>query len=183
MVEDLAAQLFAEIVPNWKPENEHQKDTPKRFVKALRELTDRESEEFNFTTFSNPNTTKSEMVVVGPIKFYSLCAHHVLPFFGTAFVAYVPDERVAGLSKLARTVRWAAKGLWVQEDLTAHVADFISEQLDPIGTAVFMQAEHLCMTMRGVREPGALTTTTEMRGCFLDPTKQARSEFFGIINR
>jgi len=179
-VEELANRLFEEVFgANWIPENDHQKDTPKRFIKALKELAT--PEPFDFTTF--PNTgSGSEMVYVGPIKFYSLCAHHILPFFGDVHLAYVPTATVAGLSKLARTVKWWQKGLWVQEELTSEIAAFLERQLNPMGVAVMMRAEHLCMTMRGVREPGAQTVTSEMRGCFLDPAKQARAEFFGIVN-
>ncbi len=159
----------------------HMKDTPKRWARSLKEMTT--PQDFKFTTFEHDGD--SEMVAVGPIKFYSLCAHHVLPFFGEAFVAYIPKGKVAGLSKLARVVKETSKGLWVQENLTTEIADLLEENLDPIGAAVVMKAEHLCMTMRGVKEPGARTTTSEMRGAFLTPTIEGanpREEFFGIIN-
>ena len=161
--------------------NGHMEETANRWAKSLREMTT--PRDFKFTTFDHEGD--SEMVALGPVKFYSLCAHHVLPFFGEAFVAYIPKGKVAGLSKLARVVKETAKGLWVQETLTTEIADKLEAELGPIGTAVVMKAEHLCMTMRGVKEPGARTTTSEMRGAFLTPTIEGanpREEFFGIIN-
>jgi GTP cyclohydrolase I len=104
-----------------------------------------------------------------------------LPFFGEAWVGYVPDKKIAGLSKLPRTVEWFSKGLWTQEDLTSEIAVFLEEELKPIGVAVLMTGEHLCMTIRGVESPGVITTTSEMRGCFLDPEKQARMEFYNNV--
>ena len=180
MEEQLANDLFQLIVPGWSPENEHQKDTPKRFVRALRDLTHR-PEEFKFTTFQNKDEARGEMVYVGPIDFHSLCAHHVLPFHGVAHVAYVPDNLIAGISKLPRTVKHHALGLHVQEDLTTEIADFLEKKLEPIGVAVIMRAEHMCMSMRGVKETTE-TVTTAMRGCFLDPTKDARAEFLALVN-
>ena len=162
--------------------DDHMVDTPLRWGKALLELTDSSLESFEFTTFPNTNDNQSEMVHLGPIPFHTLCAHHILPFFGEAYVAYVPKDTVAGISKLARVVRFYSKGLWVQEELTTAIATRIENELDPIGTAVLMRAEHMCMTMRGIKSPGSKTTTSEMRGCFLDPAKQARAEFFAITN-
>jgi len=176
--------VFKQILGDkWDPEaNPHLKDTPKRWVKMMKELTNGDDEEFNFTTF--PNTLKkSEMVVLGPIRFNSLCAHHVIPFFGTAYVAYIPSNKIAGLSKLARTVTQFSKGLWTQEELTSEIATFLEEELKPIGVAVQMQAEHLCMSLRGVKMPGALTTTSDLRGAFLKPMPGAdpRGEFYNAI--
>jgi GTP cyclohydrolase I len=135
-------------------------------------------EAFNFTTFP---ATSQNMVVVNPIPFYSLCAHHVLPFHGTAAVGYVPQERVAGLSKLARTVQQIAKGFHVQEELTEEIAQYLSNHLDPVGVAVRLQAEHLCMAMRGAGVAGAITTTATMTGCFADHNKTAKFEFMEAI--
>lgn len=177
-------KVFEQILGDrWDPEkNPHLVDTPKRWVKMMKELTNGDDDSFNFTTF--PNTLKrSEMVIMGPIRFNSLCAHHVIPFFGTAHVAYIPSEKIAGLSKLARTVTQFSKGLWTQEELTSEIATFLEEELKPIGVAVQMQAEHLCMSLRGVKMPGALTTTSDLRGAFLKPMPGAdpRQEFYNAI--
>ncbi len=154
-------------------------ETPERMVKALQEIL-QPGNEFEFTTFPN-SQNKSEMVTVGPIRYHSVCSHHVLPFFGEAWIGYVPDKLIAGLSKLPRTVEWFSRGLWTQEDLTSEIAVFLEEELKPIGVAVLMTGEHLCMTIRGVESPDIITTTSEMRGCFLDPTKQARMEFYNNV--
>lgn len=166
----------------WDPKNNpHQKDTPKRYVKALREILV-PGDGFVFTTFPNKKAT-SEMVIVGPIKYHSVCSHHILPFFGDAWVAYIPDKKIAGLSKLARAVKWLSKGLWTQEDLTSEIATFLEEELEPIGIAIRMEGEHLCMTIRGVQVPEAITTTSELRGVFLHPQPGAnpRQEFYDAI--
>lgn len=157
-------------------DSEHYKGTPKRFIKMLDELT--APEDFKFTMFQSNH---DEMVTVSPIPFYSLCAHHMIPFFGEAHVAYVPHGAIAGLSKIARTVKYFSRSLWVQEDLTWTIAEHLEERLSPLGVAVIMKAEHLCMTMRGVQSPGTKTTTSIMRGVFIDPDKEARHEFLRII--
>jgi len=185
---DLAALRVAEafelvLGDRWNPqENEHLKDTPARWVKMMQELTNGEQDEFKFTTFRN-TLPKSEMVIMGPISYNSLCAHHVIPFFGEAYVAYIPGERIAGLSKLARTVKYFSKGLWTQEELTSEIAEFLHENLTPLGVAVMMRGEHMCMSLRGVKEPGAITTTTSLRGVFLNPPtgKNPKQEFFDVI--
>jgi GTP cyclohydrolase I len=153
-------------------------NTPRRFLKALEELTTRE--EFTFTTFPK-EAGLDELIAVTNIQFVSLCSHHLFPFIGKAHVAYVPALKVAGLSKLVRTVQYYSKGLWIQEKLTDRIVDRIQEELDPIGVAVILQAEHLCYTIRGAQAPGTTTTTSAMKGAFLDPTKKARDEFFEII--
>lgn len=175
--EHLARQLFTSLGNAWFEIPEHHRaDTPKRYVEALRELTTRE--DFKFTTFPSEG---DEMIVVSPIRFTALCAHHILPFFGEAHVAYIPNGQIAGLSKLPRTVRNLAKGLHIQERLTTEIADFLATELDPLGLAVVMQGRHLCMEIRGVQAEGVITTTSAMRGVFLDPNKEARSEFLRLI--
>lgn len=156
----------------------HGEKTPARFIAMLRELTT--PEEFEFTRFA---TTQQDMVVVKDINFVSLCNHHVIPFMGVAHVAYVPNEYVAGLSKIARTVHYNARQLQVQEDLTNDIADFIEENLEPLGVAVAIEAEHLCMTIRGVQAPGTKTYTATMRGVFADHDKTAKAEFLQVIHR
>jgi GTP cyclohydrolase I len=184
MEEAVDALLRGILGDAWDPiNNPHMKDTPKRYVKALKEILV-PGDGFNFTTFPNSKST-TEMVIVGPIRYHSVCAHHVLPFFGNSWIAYIPDKKIAGLSKLARTVKWMSKGLWTQEDLTSEIATFLEEELDPIGVAVRMEGEHLCMTIRGVQSPESVTTTSELRGAFLNPRPGAnpRQEFYNAIIR
>ena len=155
----------------------HMQRTPERWATMMSDLTTRE--EFDFTTFDSEG--HREMVTVQNIPFYSLCAHHLIPFFGTCSIAYVPKEKLAGLSKLPRTVRHFMRGLQVQEKLSSEIADFLVDKLDPMGVAVVLSGEHLCMTMRGVEVPGTITHTSAMRGVFLDDTNNARAEFLALI--
>jgi GTP cyclohydrolase I len=124
----------------------------------------------------------SEMVVVKEIPFYSLCEHHLLPFFGTAAVAYIPSGRVVGLSKIPRIVEMYARRLQVQERLTLQVAEFLMEHLHPQGVGVVMEATHLCAVMRGVRKPGTVMTTSHVLGIFRANDK-TRSEFLAHLQR
>ena len=124
----------------------------------------------------------SEMVVVRGIEFYSLCEHHLLPFFGHAHVAYVPEGRVIGLSKIPRVVEMYARRLQVQERMTQQVADFLMEHLAPKGVGVVLEATHLCAAMRGVRKPGTVMTTAAVLGLFRRNDK-TRAEFFAHIGR
>ena len=124
----------------------------------------------------------SEMVVVKDIPFYSLCEHHLLPFFGVAHVAYVPNGRVIGLSKIPRVVEMYARRLQVQERMTQQVADFLMERLEPRGVGVVLEATHLCAAMRGVRKPGTTMTTAAVLGLFRRNDK-TRAEFFAHIGR
>jgi len=124
----------------------------------------------------------SEMVVVKEIPFYSLCEHHLLPFFGNAAVAYIPDGRVIGLSKIPRVVEMYARRLQVQERLTQQVADFLMQHLAPKGVGVVLEATHLCAVMRGVRKPGTIMTTSAVLGLFRRNDK-TRAEFFSHLAR
>ena len=122
-----------------------------------------------------------EMVIVRDIPFASMCEHHLLPFVGKAHIAYIPaDNRIIGLSKFARIVDCFARRPQVQERLTGQIADFLFEQLEPLGVAVFIQAEHLCMTMRGARAAGALTQTSALRGCMRSDAK-TRAEVMALL--
>jgi GTP cyclohydrolase I len=122
------------------------------------------------------------MVIVRDIPFVTLCAHHLVPFMGHAHVAYVPGSKLAGLSKFKRLVNYYSKGCWNQETLTQEIATALEEHLvDPVGVAVIMTAEHLCMTIRGAQSPGTTTTTSCMRGCFADHAKKARQEFLYLL--
>jgi GTP cyclohydrolase I len=150
-------------------------DTPNRVARMYEEIL--VGEEFASAVFANPGY--DEMVVERNIPFYSLCEHHLLPFFGIAHVAYVPAEKVIGLSKIARLVRARAGRLQIQERLTAEIADELDRLLHPLGVGVVLEAEHLCMAMRGVRCPGAVTVTSSLRGC-LKEKPEARAEFFAI---
>jgi len=175
---DYAENLLRNVMAHEDWDNDpHLKLTPTRFAKTLKDLTT--PEEFDFTTF--PNDDCDEMVIVRDIPFYSLCAHHILPFHGIAHVAYVPDKELVGLSKIPRTVRHFARSLNVQEELTQLIANYLDDNLHPVGVAVVMIAEHLCVTMRGAVAPGTKMTTSKLIGCFRDPLEQARAEFFAAI--
>lgn len=152
-------------------------ETPARIEKFYREFLS--NEDFKTTTFANEGY--DEMVVQCNIPFYSLCEHHMVPFFGVAHVAYIPDERIVGLSKFSRIVDHFAHNLQNQERITTQVANYLHDTLDPAGVAVSLTARHLCMEMRGVRKCGAETTTTSLSGSFKsDP--RTRNEFFQTIN-
>ena len=123
-----------------------------------------------------------EMVIVKDIEFYSQCEHHLLPFFGKAHVAYVPNGKVIGLSKIPRLVDMFARRLQVQERLTRQIADAIIETIEPQGVGVILEAQHLCMMMRGVEKQSSMTTTSAMLGAFRTQT-QTRSEFLSLVRR
>lgn len=120
-----------------------------------------------------------QMVCQWDIPLYSLCEHHMLPFVGYAHIGYIPKEIVCGLSKFKRTVDMFARRLQIQERLTRQIADFLEEKLEPRGVIVVVEAEHMCMTIRGVQTPGTLTTTSAVTGDFLDPSEGSREEFLG----
>ena len=151
-------------------------DTPKRYVKFLSKFLNHEP--FNFTTFENEGN--DEMIVVKNIPFYSLCEHHTLPFFGTACIGYLPDKKLAGLSKLARVVYQFSHRLQNQERLTNQISTKLNILLKPFGVATILTAQHLCMEMRGVNKPGAVTTTSAMTGRFLTDIN-CRQEFLNLI--
>jgi GTP cyclohydrolase I len=121
----------------------------------------------------------SEMVIVKDIEIYSMCEHHMLPFFGRAHVAYIPSGHIVGLSKIARVVDAFARRLQVQERLTIQIRDVIQETLDPLGVAVVIEAKHLCMMMRGVGKQNSKTTTSAFTGVFLE--RATRSEFISLV--
>lgn len=171
-----AATLVLQSTTGWV-DDDHGHDTPARFLKMLRELTT--PQPFDFKTFPSDS---DEMIVVRNIPFVSLCNHHVIPFVGTAHIGYVPDGKIAGLSKFARAVQYHAKALQVQERLTTQIADFIEHKLRPRGIVVLMEAEHMCMTIRGVQAPGTKTRTTAVRGVFADHSRSAKAEFLAAVN-
>ncbi len=120
------------------------------------------------------------MIVVNDIDFYSMCEHHMLPFFGKAYIAYIPKGKIVGLSKMARVVEAYARRLQVQERMTAQIASCLMENLQPLGVAVVLKAQHLCMMMRGIHKQNSYAVTSEMLGCFRQDEK-TRSEFLNLI--
>jgi GTP cyclohydrolase IA len=157
-------------------EREGLRDTPRRMADAYLELLT--AEPFTPTTFAN-DEGYDELVVVRDIPFQSLCMHHVLPFHGVAHVAYLPDDRILGLSKLARVVEHFARELQVQERLTTQVAGWLARTLRPKGVGVVVEAEHLCMALRGVRKPGTRTLTSALHGLVRDDPR-TREEFLSL---
>jgi GTP cyclohydrolase IA len=161
------------------PASDGLRETPGRMVDVLEALLT--PEPFTPTTFPN-DAGYDELVVVRDIPFHSLCEHHVLPFVGVAHVAYLPGERIIGLSKLARVVDHFARSLQVQERLTIDVADWLEANLSPLGAGVVLEAEHQCMTLRGVQKPGTRTLTSALRGRLRDDAR-TRSEFLALTTR
>jgi GTP cyclohydrolase IA len=163
------------------PGREGLRRTPERYEKALRYLTSgyRQDTEklLNGATF---RVCYDEMVVVKDIELFSLCEHHLLPFFGKCHVAYIPNKRVIGLSKIARLVNMFARRLQIQERLTSQIAKAIQEHLSPEGVGVIVEARHLCMVMRGVEKQHSSAVTSAMLGAFRD-NKQTRDEFLSLI--
>jgi GTP cyclohydrolase I len=155
------------------------RETPRRMAAAYLELLT--PEPFSMTTFPNQEGY-DELVVVRDIPFQSLCMHHVLPFYGVAHVAYLPDERILGLSKLARVVDLFACDLQLQERLTTQIAGWLQQQLRPKGVGVVLEAEHLCMSLRGVQKPGAKTVTSALHGLVRDDPR-TREEFLSLTGR
>ena len=152
--------------------------TPRRYASFLQEVTTQP--EFTPTVFDGEGY--DEMVIQTGITFYSMCEHHLVPFFGTAVVAYVPDKKIIGLSKLARMVDFYSRQLQNQERITTQVADRLLDATQPKGVAVALRARHLCMEMRGIRKPGAETTTSVLRGVFKS-NPQTRSEFLQFTRK
>lgn len=180
--EMLVRHMVKDVLRYAEPEThdrEDLKETPRRVQEWIKEFV-REDETITFTTFSDP--TADQVVAQTDIRFYSLCEHHMVPFFGHATVAYLPDGDLVGLSKLSRLVRFYARRLQTQERMTRQVADFVRERLDPRGVAVVTTARHLCMEMRGVEQPDAQTTTSRLTGIFKKDSK-ARTEFLQLRDK
>jgi GTP cyclohydrolase I len=158
-------------------DDEHRRDTPARLARALREMLTPPA--FDPTSFDNADGY-GELVVVDAVPFFSLCEHHVLPFVGTATIAYLPGERLVGLSKLAWVVQLYARRLQVQERMTDEIATWLNTHLQPRGVGVRLRAEHLCMSLRGARAMGAVTTTSARRGVIADDPAR-RDEWLQLL--
>jgi GTP cyclohydrolase I len=156
--------------------DESLQDTPRRVAAAFSELLT--PLPFEATTFPN-SEGYDELVVARGIPFHSLCEHHLLPFHGVAHVAYLPGERIVGLSKLGRVVESFARRLQVQERMTVQIADWVEEYLEPRGVGVVLEAEHLCMSLRGVQKPGTITVTSALHGLVRDDAR-TRQEFLSF---
>jgi GTP cyclohydrolase I len=176
---DTIRQLLKEIGED--PQREGLLKTPERVAESLEFLTRGYHEDpakvINGAIFTEDN---KEMVVLRDVDFFSLCEHHLLPFFGKCHLAYIPDNRIIGLSKLARLVDLYARRLQVQERLTKQIADTIQNALQPLGVAVVMEAEHLCMQMRGVEKQNSVAVTSTLLGVFKD-NPCTRAEFLDLI--
>ena len=158
------------------PASPHLADTPRRVARSYAELLT--GRQFDLTTFPN-DEGYDELVIARDIPLQSLCEHHLLPFSGVAHIGYLPGERILGLSKLARVLEVFARDLQVQERLTQQVADWLQEHLAPRGVGVVVEAEHLCMSLRGVRATGARTVTSALHGV-LRSDARSRTEFFAL---
>ena len=155
-------------------------DTPLRWLNALVELTNRQRRDFTFTTFESRH---DQIVVVPDIPFHTLCAHHLLPFFGRVHIAYIPNGKIGGASKFPRLVEWLACGAWDQESFTEAIADEIEEVLSPAGLAVIPNdVQHTCMTIRGVETHGTHMITSVMRGAFQDHSRTAKAELMALLS-
>lgn len=164
------------------PNREGLIETPDRIARMYEEIFDgigKTAEEHLSKAFT---VDRNDLVLEKDITFYSMCEHHLVPFYGKAHIAYIPKGKVAGLSKLARTVETYAKKPQLQEQLTTEIADAIMKYLDAEGVMVVIEAEHMCMTMRGVKKPGTRTLTTTYRGSF-EENKELRNEVFYLLNR
>src|SRR5690242_16284690 len=163
------------------PDREGLRDTPKRVERALRFLTGGYQADVDQVLNGALFTVDySEMVIVKDIDFYSLCEHHLLPFFGKCHIAYIPSSRVIGLSKIPRLVDVFSRRLQVQERLTNQIADVLQDKIAPLGVAVVMEATHLCMSMRGVEKQNSFAVTSAMHGAFRNNAR-TRMEFLELI--
>lgn len=180
-MQDVIRQLLAKLGED--PSREGLLDTPKRVEKSLRFLTSGYSADVDAVVNDALFTVDyNEMVIVKDVDFYSLCEHHLLPFFGRCHVAYIPQGRVLGLSKIPRVVEIFARRLQIQERLTNQIAETIREKIQPLGVAVVMEAAHLCMSMRGVEKQNSVAVTSAMLGVFRDDAR-TRMEFLELIKR
>lgn len=175
-----AVRMILEAVGD-DPNREGVLDTPKRVAKMYAEVFSGLGKNPEDELSAIFNEMHEEVVIVKDIPFFSMCEHHLVPFYGKAHVAYIPrNGQVTGLSKLARVVETVARQPQLQERITSTVADTLVNKIDPIGVAVIVEAEHMCMTMRGVKKPGSSTITTSVRGLYKDDAV-ARAEVFSLM--
>jgi GTP cyclohydrolase I len=180
-MQDIIRQLLAELGED--PSREGLVNTPRRVEKALKFLTSGYTADVD-TVLNNALFTVdyNEMVIVKDIDFYSLCEHHLLPFFGRCHIAYIPNGKVIGLSKIPRLVDVFARRLQIQERMTSQIADTIRDKIKPLGVGVVIEATHLCMAMRGVEKQNSFAITSAMLGGFQDDAR-TRMEFLQLLNR
>jgi len=176
-----AAKLLLEGIGE-DPNREGLAETPERIARMYGEIFGGMEEDARIHLSKKFSVENNELVLEKDITFYSMCEHHLLPFYGKAHVAYIPDGYVAGLSKLARTVEVYAGRPQIQERMTAQIADVIMEELQPQGVMVMVEAEHMCMTMRGVKKPGSKTVTVAARGIFKEKP-ELQNQFMAYIGR
>lgn len=155
-------------------------DTPDRIARMYEEICGGKEEDVGEHLSKVFSVDNNEMVLEKDIVFYSMCEHHLMPFYGKAHVAYIPNGKVVGLSKLARTVEVYAKRLQIQEQMTGQIADAMMEHLAPQGVMVMLEAEHMCMTMRGIKKPGSKTVSIACRGCF-EGDENLQNRFFQMV--
>ncbi len=182
---DKMSELYREILGYLGEDinREGLKETPLRVAKAMQFLTQGYNHDpHEILRSAMFREDYSQMVIVKDIELYSLCEHHMLPFFGKAHVAYIPDKYITGLSKLARVTEAFARRLQIQERLTTQIRDCIQDTLKPQGVAVVIEAQHMCMQIRGVQKQHSVTTTSSFTGCFLDNI-QTREEFIHLIGQ
>lgn len=177
-----AVRVLLEYIGD-NPEREGLKETPERVLKAWKNYWGKGyniDPKSMMKVFEDGSNNYNGMVLVKDIPIYSHCEHHIAPIIGKAHIAYVPDKRIIGLSKLARVADVFARRLQVQERLTVQIAECLMEELQPLGVAVVIKAEHLCMSSRGIEKQGSLTTTSKLLGCFLNEP-ETRQEFMSLI--
>lgn len=161
------------------PDSEHLQDTPRRVAQAYKDFLT--PKPFRLTTFPN-DEGYDQLIIARNIRFHSLCEHHLLPFVGYAHVAYLPKDKILGLSKLARLVEMFARDLQVQERMTQQIANWLQEQLDPKGVGVIVEAEHMCMALRGIEKPGSTAVTSALLGAVRNDVR-TREEFLRLAAR
>ncbi len=180
-LESLARNLLVELGED--PAREGLERTPRRVAESLRYLTKGYQEDVDqVLNGALYDVAHDEMIIVRDIEVFSLCEHHMLPFFGKCHVAYIPTRKVIGLSKIARLVDVFARRLQLQERLTTQVAQVLMDKINPLGVGVVMEAQHLCMIMRGVQKQNSVAVTSAMLGVFRDK-KQTRDEFLSLVGR
>ena len=155
-------------------------DTPNRIARMCEEIYGGMDEDAGVHLAKQFSVTSNEMVIEKDITFYSMCEHHLMPFYGKAHIAYIPQGKVVGLSKLARTVEVFARRAQIQEKLTAQIADALEEHLNPAGVMIMLEAEHMCMTMRGIKKPGSKTVTVVTRGVF-EGNQLLQNQFMNMV--